>query len=223
MTEVEVVVVDDPVRAAADYLATTVARGGEIALSGGSSPRPVYELAAKLEPDWSDVRVWLGDERCVPPDDERANVRLVRESLSSTSHPPELQPVDTSISPADAAAAYDVELGGVTLDLALQGLGPDGHTASLFPGAPSLGETRRRAVAAPAGLEPWVERVTMTVPFLGAARQVLYLVLGEGKAEAARRAFVESPSPSTPASLVRSAAGRTIAILDPPAARLLGR
>ena len=222
-SDIELVVADDPVRVAAEHLAAAVVRGGEIALSGGSSPRPAYELASRLAPDWRCARVWLGDERCVPPDDERANVRLVRESLASTSHLPELRPVDTSLSPADAAAAYDEELAGVTLDLAFQGIGPDGHTASLFPDAPSLDETDRRAVGAAAGLEPWVDRVTMTVPFLCAARQVLYLVLGEGKAEAARRAFAEPPDRATPASLVRSTAGRTIAILDPPAARLLDR
>ena len=195
-------------------------RGGEIALSGGSSPRPAYELAARLAPDWSGTRVWLGDERCVPADDERANVRLARESLAAA-NVPELRPVDTSLPPAEAAAAYDDELHGVTLDLAFQGLGADGHTASLFPDAPSLEETVRRAVAAAAGLEPWVDRVTMTVPFLCAARVVLYLVLGDGKAEAARRAFAGPPSPTTPASLVRSTAGRTVVILDRAAALFL--
>lgn len=220
MTEVELVVTDDPIRVAAEHLAAAVTRGGEIALSGGSSPRPAYELAARLAPDWSGVRVWLGDERCVPPDDERANVRLVRESLAST-RPSDLRPVDTSLPATEAAAAYDVELDGVTLDLAFQGLGSDGHTASLFPDAPSLEETERRAVAAAAGLEPWVDRVTMTVPFLCGAREVLYLVLGEEKAEAARRAFAVEPSSSTPASLVRSTAGRTVAILDRAAAERL--
>ena len=218
----ELVVTDDPVRVAAEYLAAAVVRGGEIALSGGSSPRPAYELAARLAPDWSAVRVWLGDERCVPPDDERANVRLVRESLAAA-RAPELRPVDTSLPPVEAAAAYDAELDGVRLDLAFQGLGPDGHTASLFPDAPSLEETERRTVAAAAGLEPWVDRVTMTVPYLCAAREVVYLVLGEGKAAAAQRAFAGEPSLATPASLVRSTTGRTIVILDRAAAGLLER
>lgn len=222
MRAVELVVTDDPIRMAAELLAAAVARGGELALSGGSSPRPAYELAARLAPDWSGTRVWLGDERCVAEDDERANVRLVRESLAAA-RVPDLRPVDTSLSPGEAAAAYDAQLEGVTLDLAFQGLGPDGHTASLFPHAPSLAETDRRVVAAAAGLEPWVERVTMTVPFLRAAREVMYLVVGTSKADAACRAFAEAPSSGTPASLVRSRTGRTIAILDPPAARLLDR
>lgn len=222
MSEVELVVPSDPIRLAAEVLATAAYRGGHIALSGGSTPRPVYELAVQLEPDWSRVVVWLGDERCVAPDDERANIRLVRETLVAA-RPAELRPVDTSLPPAEVAAAYDAQLDGVTLDLAFQGLGPDGHTASLFPHAPSLAATEQRAVAAAAGLEPWVERVTMTIPFLRAAREVVYFVAGQSKAEAARRAFAEEPSPSTPASLVRALAGRTIAILDPAAARLLER
>ncbi len=121
--------------------------------------------------------------------------------------------------PREAAAAYDAALADVELELAFQGLGADGHTASLFPDAPSLEEQGARVVAAPAGLEPWVDRVTMTVPFLCAAREVVFLVLGDEKAAAARRAFGEPPSPATPGSLVRSATGRTIAILDRSAAR----
>lgn len=221
-SEVELLVTDDAARLAAEQLAAAVVRGGNLALAGGSSPRPAYELAAALEPDWSRVVVWLGDERCVPADDERANVRLVREALAAA-RVPGLRAVDTSLPPDGAAADYDEKLEGVTLELAFLGLGPDGHTASLFPAAPSLAEATRRAVAVPAGLEPWVERVTMTIPFLCASRTVVYLVTGEAKADAARRAFAEPPSPATPASLVRSSAGRTIAILDRAAARAIPR
>jgi len=216
--EVELVVTDDPIRSAAEVIASAVRRGGHIALSGGSTPRPAYELAARLEPDWSRVEVWLGDERCVPPEDERANVRLVREALASVSRPPVVHPVATDLPPREAAAAYDESLAGVSLDLAFQGLGPDGHTASLFPDAPSLDELEQRAIAAAAGLEPWVDRVTMTVPMLCAADEIVFLVVGEDKADAVRRAFVDDPSAATPASLVRSKSGRTIAILDPAAA-----
>jgi 6-phosphogluconolactonase len=213
---------EDAARIAAARLAEAAARGAHVALSGGSTPRRAYELAAGLEPDWSAVDVWLGDERCVPQDDERSNARLVRETLvARAAHAPRLHAVETTLSPGRAAAAYDAELDGVELGLALQGLGPDGHTASLFPDAPSLAEREARAVAAPAGLEPWVERVTMTIPMLCAAREVVYLVVGEGKAEAARRAFAEPPSSATPASLVRSAAGRTLAIVDRAAAALI--
>ena len=210
---------EDAARRTAELLAAVARRGGHLALSGGSTPRRAYELAAELEPDWRAVDAWLGDERCVPADDARSNVRLVRESLvAGAARPPALHPVETTLPPQRAAAAYDARLEGVELDLALQGLGQDGHTASLFPNEPSLEETAARAVAAPSQLEPWVDRVTMTVPMLCSAREVVFLVVGASKAEAARRAFAEPPSRATPASLVRSAAGRTVVILDRAAA-----
>jgi 6-phosphogluconolactonase len=110
-----------------------------------------------------------------------------------------------------AAAEYDRELEGVELGLALQGIGPDGHTASLFPDSPLLEERERRAVAAP---HEDVERVTMTLPVLSGAAQVVFLVVGDGKAEAAA-------GPATPASLLRSERGETIALLDRAAAARL--
>lgn len=219
---VELVIADDAedaARRAAELLAAAARRGGHVAFSGGSTPRRAYQLAAELEPDWGGVDAWLGDERCVPPDDERSNLRLVGESLAArTASPPRLHPVDTALPAARAAATYDRELEGIVLGLALQGLGPDGHTASLYPDEPSLDERESRAVAAPARLEPWIDRVTMTIPMLCSAQEVVFLVVGADKANAARRAFAEPPSRATPASLVRSTAGRTIAILDRAAA-----
>jgi 6-phosphogluconolactonase len=225
MSEIEIVVArdaEDAVQRAAERLVAAASEGGPVALCGGSTPRPAYRLAAELKQDWTGVDVWLGDERMVPPDDERSNLRLARESLTDRlAGAPRLHGVETSLPRNDAAAAYDAALDGVGLTLALQGLGGDGHTASLFPNAPTLASTAR-AVAAEPGLEPWVERVTMTVPMLCAAAEVVFLVTGDEKAEAVRRAFAEPPSPSTPASLVRSTSGSTLAILDPAAARLLG-
>ena len=117
-----------------------------------------------------------------------------------------------------AAAEYDRELEGVTLGLALQGLGDDGHTASLFPGSPALEERERRAIAVP---REDVERVTMTLPVLSGASRVVFLVVGAAKADAVARAFAGAQDPSTPGSLLRSAQGETIALLDAAAAAKL--
>jgi 6-phosphogluconolactonase len=207
-------------RLAAGWVAHAVGAGGHIGLSGGSTPRGVYELAAQLEPNWANAVVWLCDERVVPRDDERSNFRLVQESvLTRVDGVPRVQAVETELGAEAAAARYDEALRGVTLELAVMGVGTDGHTASLFPNAPALHERERRAVAADAGLEPLVERVTMTPPVFAATRLLVYIAAGEEKAEVVKRAFVDDPSPDTPASLVR---GReTIAILDPAAAALL--
>ncbi len=191
-----------------------------IALSGGDSPGPAYELAAGLESDWSPARLWWGDERCVPPDDERSNYLLVKRTLLDRieRQPAEVHRVRGELGGEAAAAEYDRELEGVELGLALQGIGPDGHTASLFPDSPALEERGRRAVAAP---HEDVERVTMTLPVLSGAAQVVFLVVGEGKAEAAARAFSGEPGPATPASLLRSERGETIVLLDRAAAARL--
>ena len=196
--------------------------GSGLVLAGGSTPRTAYTLAAAAEPDWSRAEVWLGDERLVPDDDPRSNARLVREALlERLAAPPAVHLVRTELPGEEAAAAYERELRGTRLDLALLGLGPDAHTASLFPGSPVLEERERLAVAVAPGLAPWVERVTMTIPALASAGHVVFLAVGGEKANAARRAFVEPPSPATPASLVRSAHGHTVAILDREAAALL--
>lgn len=208
---------------AAEELARAARAGEEIALSGGSGPRRAFELAAALEPDWSRAGVWWGDDRAVPPTDERSNYRLAEEALlGRLARPPRaLHRIRGELGAAAAALELDAALAGVALGLALQGLGPDGHTASLFPGHAAVRERSRRAVAAEPGLEPWVERVTMTVPVLRAAARVVYLATGEAKAEAAARAFGGPPDPAVPASLVRSAGGLTLVLLDAAAATLL--
>jgi 6-phosphogluconolactonase len=224
VTDVDLRIVDTAdlaSEAAAGLIADAAGAGGHVALSGGSGPRPAYERAGILRPDWSRVELWWVDDRCVPPADGRSNYRIIRESLlDGLARPPaELHRIRGELTPEDAAAEYDAALEGVVLDLAVMGIGPDGHTASLFPNASTLDETERRAVAAEGGMEPFVPRVTMTRPVLGAARAMLYLATGAGKAEAVKRAFADEPSPDTPASLVRGE--RTIAILDPAAASSL--
>jgi 6-phosphogluconolactonase len=210
----------EAVREAADLLAESARRGGHIALSGGATPRPAYESAARLVPDWSGVEVWWADERCVPPDDERSNYRLVRESLLDRldRRPRAEHRVLGERSPAEAADTYDVELQDVVFDFALLGIGPDGHTASLFPNDPALDELGRRAAAV---ARPDVHRVTATIPQLNASETVLFLITGEEKADAVARSFSAPPDPATPAGLVRSASGTTIALLDRAAAARL--
>jgi 6-phosphogluconolactonase len=204
---------------AAELVAEAAERGGHIALSGGSTPGPAYELAARLQPDWSGVELWFADERCVPPQDERSNYRFVRERLLDRL---EGQPVEHRVRgelhPGEAADLYDDELRGVTLDLAVLGVGPDGHTASLFPNDPALDEQERRAVAVQ---RADADRVTMTLALLCDATQVAFLAVGADKADAVRRAFGQPPGPATPASLVRSASGVTYTFLDRTAAAAL--
>jgi 6-phosphogluconolactonase len=220
LSDVEIRVVDDPAREAAALLIEHASAGGHIALSGGSTPGAAYELAAQLHPDWSGAHVWFGDERAVAPSDSRSNYRLVRTTLlDSLSRPPEVHRVRGERPPEEAAALYHDELEGVTLDLALNGIGSDGHTASLFPASPALGERELRAVAVEAGLEPFVPRVTMTPGVFAEAALLVYLVTGEAKAPAVKAAFADEPSPATPASGVRGR--RTVALLDAAAASLL--
>jgi 6-phosphogluconolactonase len=223
MSSVDVRVLDTAEEAgeAAAQLIAEAGAGGHIGVSGGSGPRPAYERAGILRPDWGAVELWWIDERCVPPADGRSNYRVVRESLlDGLARPPaEVHRIRGELEPEEAAAEYDAALQGVDLDLAVMGIGPDGHTASLFPNAPTLDEAERRAVSAEAGMEPFIPRVTMTVPALAAARTMVYLTTGEAKAEAVGRTFSREPGPDTPASLVRGV--ETIAILDRAAASRL--
>jgi 6-phosphogluconolactonase len=154
----------------------------------------------------------------VPPDDERSNYLLVRRTLLDRVETGEVHRIRGELGGEEAAAEYHEALEGVRLGLALQGIGPDGHTASLFPNASALYERDRRAVAAP---NEDVERVTMTIPMLSGAEKVIFLVLGESKAEATRKSFADDPSPQTPASLLRSKDGETIVLLDRAAAAQL--
>jgi 6-phosphogluconolactonase len=209
-------VVDDPAAEAAALLVEAARAGQALALCGGSTPARIFELAAATEPDWSRASVWFGDERVVPPDDERSNFRLAKEHLlDRLSGLPEVHRIETELGGEAAADAYERELGA--LDLSLNGVGPDGHTGSLFPGKASVGVRDRRVVAAEPGLEPFVERVTLTVPAFNAVPLVLFVATGANKVDAVRRAFVDEPCPEAPASLVRGSE-RTVVLLDSAAA-----
>jgi 6-phosphogluconolactonase len=220
-------VVDDPAAEVADLLVDVAAAGGHVALAGGSTPRRAYELAARTDADLSAATLWLGDERVVPLDDERCNLRMIRSAWTDRlpeERRPRLMPVDTALGHDAAAVAYESLLRETLgnhprLDLALMGLGPDGHTASLFPGKPAVQETRRLAVGVPeAGMEPQVPRVTLTLRLFNTAREVVFLVAGADKAAAVRRAFGTPPDETAPAALVRPGAGTLVLLVDAAAA-----
>jgi 6-phosphogluconolactonase len=220
--DIDIVVVDDPAREVAERLATAARAGGHLVLTGGNSVRGAYEQAAALEPDWTGVSLWWGDERCVPPDDERSNYRLAKESLLDRVRTQKVHRIRGELPRDEGATLYDQELGSLErFDFVLLGLGPDGHIASLFPEQPTLDETERRVVGADAHLDPFVDRITLTLPMLRGAREVLFVVTGANKADAAHAAFAGDPTRAIPGSLVRSTHGRTTAVLDAAAAAKL--
>jgi len=221
--DVEIVVADDPARVVAERLAEAARRGRSIVLTGGSTPKHAYELAAELEPDWSGSELWWGDERAVPPDDENSNYGMAKAALLEriAAQPRAVHRIRGELGKEAGAGAYEQELGEATLDLVLLGMGPDGHVASLYPNQPTLDERTRRAIGADAHLEPFVDRITMTVPTLRGGHEVLFLITGADKADAVARAFRDDPDKATPASLVRSESGRTTAVLDAAAAAKL--
>lgn len=217
-------IVDDPAGSVGELLAAAARRGGSIVLTGGSGPGDAYERAAALEPDWSAVTLWWGDDRCVPPGDELSNYRLAKETLLDrlAVQPREVHRIRGELQPTEAADELDTALDGAQLDFLLLGLGPDGHVASLFPGSPQLAVEDRRATSGPPGLEPWVDRVTMTMPVLRTASRIVFLVSGASKADAVARSFGGEITPEVPASLVLLAPIRVEVFLDRPAASKLG-
>jgi 6-phosphogluconolactonase len=218
--------VDALVGAAAEAVACAAraaveARGRfTIALAGGETPRPVYELLARAYRDvvpWPQVVVFFGDERCVPPDDARSNYRLAHEALLSRVPVADVHRMEGELDPASAAARYDAVLrqtlgrghDGATFDLVLLGVGGDGHTASLFPGSPALAERERWAMATHApDSSPVRDRVTLTFPALDAARATLVLCAGAQKQHVVR-AVTDDPDADGryPAARVRARGG----------------
>jgi 6-phosphogluconolactonase len=191
-----------------------------VALSGGNTPAPVYRALAR-SPDlsWPNVAIFFGDERAVPPTDPASNFRMASESLldqvplsANQVHRMEAERPDR-----DAAAAAYAAILPDRFDLMLLGLGDDGHTASLFPHAPTLTERLLRVVPA-AGPTPPVHRLTVTPPVLAAARATVVLVTGPDKAAMVARVLEGPDIPDTlPAQLVRGGAW----FLDDTAASML--
>lgn len=216
----------DLVAFAADEFLACVARSlgargiCNLALAGGSTPRKLYSLVAAhaAGTDWSRVHFFFGDERCVPPDNAESNYRMVRETLlaSPALAAAQVHRVRAELPPAQAAKQYDEELRAhfaaplPQFDLILLGMGPDGHTASLFPGTKALDERERWVTA------NWVEkfgasRITFTYPVLNHASEVTFLVTGIEKRAAVRQIFREGAT--LPAAGVKPR-GKLVWLLD---------
>jgi 6-phosphogluconolactonase len=216
----------------------TVTRGRfTIALSGGSTPKALYGLLA-TEPyrgqiDWSSVEIFWSDERCVPPDDAESNYRMAHEVLLSKIPIPASQvhrmPADQPDRDA-ASLAYTQQMqqtfgtnGIPAFDLIQLGMGPEGHTASLFPHQESLHE-RQRLVIPVIVSKPPPPRLTFTPPILNAARHILFLVTGSEKVDAVQAVLEGDYQPEEyPAQIVRPDKGEVIWMLDTTAAEKLRR
>jgi 6-phosphogluconolactonase len=204
-----------------------------VALSGGSTPRALHaRLAAKpyrTRIAWERIRFLFGDERCVPPDHERSNFRMARETLFDPLRIPSDQVfrMRGEADPPAAAAEYARTLAsefarsrsGPRFDLVLLGLGPDGHTASLFPGTKALGERVRLVVAnSVPKFREW--RLTSTYRLLNAARRVVFLAAGEEKRAAVNRIVKREPGwRKLPAAGIRPRDGTLLWLLDEEAGR----
>jgi 6-phosphogluconolactonase len=227
MSAVDITVVDtsaDAARLVAERLVEQAQTGGSIVLTGGSTPRHAYEIAAEQQRDWSRVELWWGDERCVPPSDQRSNYGMAKAALLDRleGEPAAVHRMQGELGRDDGVAEYKHELAGVdTFDLVLLGLGPDGHVASLFPNFPTLDVTSRDVIGSEAGYEPFVDRISLTLPRICNTEELIFLATGEDKADAVARAFGGKASPQTPGSLARSTEGTTRAVLDRAAAKKL--
>ncbi|BCS55043.1 6-phosphogluconolactonase [Geobacter sp. SVR] len=201
-----------------------------VALAGGGTPRRTYELLA--QPPfrdafpWNQTHIFWGDERCVAAIDPRNNARMAREALlDHVPIPPDhVHAMVCDQSPADSARKYEALLreffegGPPRFDLILLGLGEDGHTASLFPGSPVLGERQRWVAEVPAA-EQGLHRLTLTAQVINQADLVIFLVSGSSKARALREVLEETPQPDRiPARLIRPS-GRLLWLVDREAAK----
>jgi 6-phosphogluconolactonase len=203
-----------------------------IALAGGSTPKALYELLATEEYSrrihWPKVRVYFGDERCVPPESAESNFHMARIALLSEVPIPgdNIYRMRGEIEPEQAAREYGELLkdhfGDGGMDLILLGMGEDGHTASLFPNTDALKETRHRCVSNYVDkLAAW--RITMTAPFINRTENVLVMVTGAGKAARVSDVLEGPRDPQRlPIQLIQPASGRIAWLLDAAAAGMNG-
>ena len=209
-----------------DAAGRAIDQGGRfsVALSGGNTPKAMFELLAqepyRSQVIWEKVEIYFGDERCVPPDSDQSNYRMAREALLRNVPIPgdNIYRIRGEIAPQEAAIEYGQLLkekfGEGGLDLVMLGMGPDGHTASLFPGTEALHETKHRVVAnfVPK-LNAW--RVTMTAPFINRAAAVMFLIEGAEKAGRLSEVLEGPRDPERlPSQLIAPRDGKLIWILD---------
>ena len=205
------------------------------ALSGGSTPGDMYRLLAeepyRSEVPWQRVHLFWGDERSVRPEDPGSNYRMAEETLLSHVPVPSenVHRIQGELAPEQAARAYGRDLEDffcgphTRFDLVLLGLGSDGHTASLFPGAAVLEETARLVAAVEAHYEGRpASRITLTLPAINTSRHVLFLVSGSGKAEILNQ-VLSTPRGPLPAQRVQPRAGELTWLIDEAAAAELDR
>jgi 6-phosphogluconolactonase len=230
---VSIEIVQDPAQACADLMLGACAGRGctQIVLAGGSTPKRANELFAATVRErgvsLGDVAFWLGDDRAVGPDDPNSNYGMIRatllEPLADMTRPL-MHRIEGELGYAVAADHYErcLRHSGVGhFDLLLLGIGPDGHTLSLFPGKPAVYERGRLVVGVPeAGMEPFVPRVSFTLTAVALARHVVFLAEGAGKADALTRAFGPDavPDPAIPSSLISTVAGHVTLLADAAAA-----
>lgn len=222
-------------RVAADIIIGALLRSLEnqehatFTLAGGSTPKGVYSLLAEsVQLPWERIHLLFGDERVVDPQSIDSNYRMAMESLISRIKIPEsnIHRVPTEEGAERAARSYEQTIRSLStgvapsLDIVLLGIGPDGHTASLFPGQPQLEAEGLVTSTPPAPREPRVQRVTMTFSLLNSASTVLFLVSGEEKRSVVRRILAGGEAAKAyPAARVRPH-GRLIWAVYPPAAQL---
>lgn len=201
-----------------------------LALSGGSTPRALFRLLAtgewQAQAPWAHCHIWWADERCLPPDHHDSNYGMAYSLLLSNLPVQYVHRMHGEMEDAKAAAhRYELELrqvfglgerGRPRFDLIMLGMGADGHTASLFPGSPVLDERRALVTSAWAPVAPH-RRLTLTLPVLNRAAEVIFLVSGPDKAPALAQIFSAHPShPPLPAALVRPTRGHVRWLLDAP-------
>ncbi len=222
--------VDSIAAAAADEFVRVAPK--TVALAGGTTPRALYQiLAARRDVRWNEIQFFWGDERHVPPDDPDSNYRMAHEAMLAHVPVPEANIHRVRAENMDAAAAaadYESELHRVfgpgisRFDLVLLGMGPEGHTASLFPGTDVLTE-RTALVAAPFVPKMHGYRITMTLPVLNNASNVIFMAGGTEKAGVLKQVLEGPGNPQFPSSMIQPETGRLVWMVDEAAARLLTR